>query len=343
MKKLVLSIILLVSFISAKGQVIQDQSKWWDGMVLYTAHVLDDQRIYFDAVDNMEGTFQFTLKSINNYPGGYTLEPSNMVDEAPFRAQFGWTVKYTREDGMYFLSVLNPQGETVWTLVLTVDSLENSKGGARYARSMLLDDVADGYLASPAYLSDLSKSDLEYILKVINKLPSQTVISKSNASLIRSELKVVDDERSAYAQDVTNSIYNAPAPHANVEVFKTLPDAINSLAYRRYPAPVTYGERTGYESVFIVIPESDTYTLELWRVETNQEGEVILGAEAPLAIAMTGFPLCFSYCPPEIVPSMAVLCKNSDGVVISSWIPTFSGKDGSLITTREFQPYQGEK
>lgn len=48
--------------ISLKAQTITDGSHWFDGRVLYTAHILDSGEIFFDAPENTEGTFCFSLR-----------------------------------------------------------------------------------------------------------------------------------------------------------------------------------------------------------------------------------------------------------------------------------------
>lgn len=518
MKRIFAVTISLAISILAYGQTIQDQSAWWDGKALYFAHILNENEIHFDAPENSEGVYQFSLKKISNYPGGYTLIPFNDSTDAPFRAQFGWIVEYTREEGMYFLSVKNPQNETVWVLTLTPDNLKNCRSQRDYALQQPISDMATGYLMDTGYLSYFTKEELKHMLNTIESSGDNSVISRTNKSLIASELKVTDKERSLYhdcvlqsalknivdyfelyfqwarenSQEYHSMLYCAnnafqgvddeditiedilidmkngymstiismegfkwkvetcywrlpdenevilatnviyfhpdgysysemcefvkicresiactkfdPVPpgiwndifttrenkmikfflphtgkniranittrdgnrsyeshtflqwngngfihtdsidpnltstsncHARVNVFETKGEGVNYLKSIGYAIPMMYGEWKDMEKTFVAIPASKRYTLEIWKVTVDEEYTCVLDGDSPLMRGEPGNAICFSYLPPEIIPTLGIICR--DGFkIISSWIPSFSGMDGSLVTTDEF-------
>ena len=195
MKRIALIIILCVLSGAASAQTIGDWSKWFDGKVLYTAHLLESGDIFFDAQENKDGTYAFSLRKEGHAPGEYTLIPYNYTDEAPFRAQFGWRVQYIRKEGMYFLAVRNGFDEVVWTLTLTPDNLKNCLGQETFAEQQPLEDMIDGYLMNTAFLSKIPKEKLKEMIATLKSRPVKTIIEEINLSLMQSELKVVESER----------------------------------------------------------------------------------------------------------------------------------------------------
>ena len=138
MKKIVFILIALCAFLKVGAQAVTEGTQWFDGKVLYTAHVLDNGELFFNALENTDGVYDFSLRRLNHAPGEYMLIPTNMIDDAPLRAQFGWRVQYIRKQGMYFLAVRNRQDRIVWTLVLTPDNLENCLGQQRLDRKSVV-------------------------------------------------------------------------------------------------------------------------------------------------------------------------------------------------------------
>ena len=195
MKKFLI-VSLLVGFSSVLfGQKIGDWSKWFDGRVLYVAHVLENDEIFFDAPENKDGNYAFCLRKMDYGQGEYQLVPYNYVDDAPFRAQFGWRVQYIREEGMYFLAVRNGFDEIVWTLVFTPDNLSNSLANGLQAEERPIAEMIDCYLMSPAFLSKVPKDTLEILVLELQSRPNHSIIERTNLSLIKSELKTVESER----------------------------------------------------------------------------------------------------------------------------------------------------
>ena len=181
-------ILLSVMATAAGAQTIGEWSKWFDGRVLYTAHVLDSGEIFFDAPENTEGNFCFSLRKEDHAPGEYTLVPHNYTDDAPLRAQYGWRVQYIR-------AVRDGFDEVVWTLTLTPDNLQNCLGQEAFAEEQPLEEMIDGYLMNTAYLSKIPKEKLREMVSLLESRPARSIIEQTNLSLMRSELKVTEAER----------------------------------------------------------------------------------------------------------------------------------------------------
>ena len=191
MKRIAIIMMLSVIATAAGAQTIGEWSRWFDGRVLYTAHVLDSGEIFFDAPENTEGTFCFSLRKEGHAPGEYTLVPHNYTDDAPLRAQYGWRVQYIRKEGMYFLAVRDGFDEVVWTLTLTPDNLQNCLGQEAFAEEQMI----DGYLMNTAFLSRIPKEKLREMVSLLESRPARSIIEQTNLSLMRSELKVTEAER----------------------------------------------------------------------------------------------------------------------------------------------------
>ena len=83
MKKIVFILIALCAFVKVGAQVVTEGTQWFDGKVVYTAHVLDNGELYFDGTANANAIYEFSLRRLNHAPGEYMLIPTNMIDAAP--------------------------------------------------------------------------------------------------------------------------------------------------------------------------------------------------------------------------------------------------------------------
>lgn len=331
MKRLYVIAILLYAALTANAQVIEDGTKWWDGKNTYIATVVNEEEVFFKATNSDELTDQFTLHRIKNYAGGYTLVPAYKSEEAPLRAQFGWIVRYIREDGMYFLSVRDNQDEIVWTLVLTPDYHHHNCGQLEYALTQPVEDMVSGYLMSTGYLSHFSKDELKYMLSLLEESGDNSIISRTNKSLIKSELKVTDAERESFS----GKSFTADVAHAKVQYFSTKAEGLQYLAEAGCYTPSLYGKWEDWDLTFVIMPNSENYTLEIWNAGLDMDYNITPQGFAPLMQGEPGKPICFSYMVSEGVPSLIIACKE-DSNVISTWVPTFSGEDGSLVTSEYF-------
>ncbi len=193
--KRILIIILLAAGTYASGQNVGDWSRWFDGKVLYTAHVLENGEIFFDAPDNPEQNSCFSLKKMDFAPGEYILVPHNYTSDAPFRAQYGWRVQYIRKEGMYFLAVRNTFDEIIWTLTLTPDNLKDCLGQEKYAESLPIEEMLDSFLMNTKYLSAFTKDTIRKMIGILESRQDINIIGQTNLMLMRNELKVVESDR----------------------------------------------------------------------------------------------------------------------------------------------------
>ena len=337
MKKILFILIALCAFIGINAQAITEGTKWFDGKVLYTAHILDNGEIYFDAVENADGVYAFSLRRMTHAPGEYMLIPSNMIDDAPFRAQFGWRVQYIRKEGMYFLAVRNRQNRIVWQLILTPDNLKNCLAQQKDAEAQPIDGMLDGYLMNTKFLARFSKEELKQMHAKLKAMPSHTIISQTNMELIESEMEVVDYERFALInEDVDQSYTNEGKDYfALVTHFSSLKEGMEYIQSMGYPTPVIHGMWEEHEMTFVVLPAEDDSVVELRHTELNGRFQVVPTGEKPIVQGTPGKPLCFSYAVSEGVPSYIVVCRKANGKE-STWVPQFSGRDGSLMTDSDF-------
>ena len=341
MKKIVFILIALCAWVKVSAQTVTEGTQWFDGKVLYTAHVLDNGELFFNALENTDGVYDFSLRRLNHAPGEYMLIPSNMIDDAPLRAQFGWRVQYIRKQGMYFLAVRNRQDRIVWTLVLTPDNLENCLGQQRFAEEQPVDDMLDGYLMNTKFLARFSKEELKRMHAKLKALPSHTVISETNMQLIESELEVVDYERFALInEDVDQSDFASGESKdyfGMVTYFPDLAEAMRYISDMGYPKPALYGNWAEGERTFVVLPAEDDSVLELWHTTLDKDFDIICKGAKPIVQGTHGQPLCFSYSIPngDSIPPYIIVCRKSNGVA-SSWIPGFNEMDGSLKTDMDF-------
>lgn len=122
---------------------------------------------------------------------------------------------------------------------------------------------------------------------------------------------------------------------AYVSNVATKAEALQFLKDKKLPSPLVYGDWGEYESTFIVMPNTPDSRIELWNAAIDDEYNTIKDGGAPIAQASVGQPVVFSYQVPEIIPQMMVICVDMEDNE-SSWVPTFSGEDGSLITDSDF-------
>lgn len=341
MKKIVFILIALCAFVKVSAQAVTEGTQWFDGKVLYTAHVLDNGELFFNALENTDGVYDFSLRRLNHAPGEYMLIPTNMIDDAPLRAQFGWRVQYIRKQGMYFLAVRNRQDRIVWTLVLTPDNLENCLGQQRFAEEQPVDEMLDGYLMNTKFLARFGKEELKRMHAKLKALPSHTVISETNMQLIESELEVTEAERYLLVGENENSSDFASGESKDyfgmVTYFPDLAEAMRYISDMGYPQPALYGNWAEGERTFVVLPAEDDSVLELWHTTLDKEFDIICKGEKPIVQGTYGQPLCFSYSIPngDSIPPYIIVCRKSNGVA-SSWVPGFNEMDGSLKTDMDF-------
>ena len=157
---LLIGLCYLFSTADVEAQVVQTNSKWWDGSVLYNAKLRMGNTVFFEGVDASGNTYEFTIEREGDTPGMYKLTPSRQADNAPWGAEFGWRVQYIRQDGMYFLAVRNPKGDAMQVMVLTPDNLQNCISQEEYAEAQPVSENLCSMLLNNTYLSRFSRDEL---------------------------------------------------------------------------------------------------------------------------------------------------------------------------------------
>lgn len=339
MKRTIAFLIALCIFVSLKGQTVTEGTKWFDGNVLYVAYILNDGEVFFSGKNGNDEIHEFTLRRMNYAPGEYILIPSNMEDDAPFRAQFGWRVQYIRQEGMYFLAVRNRQDRVVWTLTLTPDTLDNCLAQQESAEEMPVEEILTSFLFNTKLLAGLNKNELQLLFDKLQADNNRDIIAKTNLDLLASELEVVDYERFALINDGLGQSYSEETKAKRVDYFALVTsyrgrqNAIEYLSFMDCPSPWFYGIWNEYEITFVIVPAEEDSVLELWNARLDEDNNVVKNEF--LLLLDFGMPLVLSYIPPDGLPEYVVVCRKSDGST-ASWIPQFSGRDGSLVTDSDF-------
>ena len=87
----------LCALCGVQAQTIQNNSRWWDGSVLYTAKVVGN-KVTMTGISENEGGFKFELNKVEGKQGEYLLAGTEEQAMA-LRAKVGWRVQYVRQDG----------------------------------------------------------------------------------------------------------------------------------------------------------------------------------------------------------------------------------------------------
>ena len=151
----------LCALVGMQAQSIQDGSKWWDGMVLYTASVNETYgSVEMNGIWAHPGSFKFKLSKVVDKQGKYVLAADAPDAILPVRGELGWNVDYIRQEGMNFLAIRKPNGDVCHTLVLTPDNVENCSAQEKWAESQPVSDIITGMLLNPTYLGQFPKAQL---------------------------------------------------------------------------------------------------------------------------------------------------------------------------------------
>ncbi|MBR4921303.1 MAG: YARHG domain-containing protein [Prevotella sp.] len=177
MKKL-MTIVLMAccSILSTQAQTIKKGDKFWDGRSLYTVQEVRMGTIVYMTTpqDN-----EMTLEKVGNKPGEYKIIPSRQADECPIRfAEWNWRVQYIRKDGMNFLAVRKPNGDTMWTMVLTPDNEANCEGQQETLEKANWEDVVTNTLLNTPYLMNIPREQLRLMRNEILARHGYTFRSK---------------------------------------------------------------------------------------------------------------------------------------------------------------------
>ena len=225
-------VMCLCALCGVQAQTIQNNSRWWDGSVLYTAKVVGN-KVTMTGISENEGGFKFELNKVEGKQGEYLLAGTEEQAMA-LRAKVGWRVQYVRQDGMYFLAIRNPKGDAVWQMTLTPDDLKHHINFEREVEQEPVGELLSNWLMNTTYLGRFSKDELRLMRNEVlarhgwkfqskdlqeyfgkqpwykpgkdNNAIKLHVIEQLNIQLIKSEETVPDSERGY--MDMSSSTYN---------------------------------------------------------------------------------------------------------------------------------------
>ena len=305
-------VMCLCTLCGVQAQTIQNNSKWWDGSVLYTAKVQGNS-VKMEGIGEHEGGFFFNLTKIEGKSGEYILSGNDYEAEA-LRAKTGWRVQYVRQDGMYFLAVRNPNGNAVWQMTLTPDNLKSSLAFERYLEQQPVSEQLSNCLLNTTYLGRFSKNELRLMRNEIlarhgwnfqskdlqdyfgrqswyqpgtdNDAIKLSVIEQLNIQLIKSEETVPDEERMSGETTVTvtneNEFFAALGSNRTVIIGKDVHLNLsrvleNEKMFTHVPGRRWASDASAFvDQIPLVISESETDGRQLALV--NMKGLVIRGA-----------------------------------------------------------------
>lgn len=210
-KTLMLMVTMLVAT-TMQAQTIKKGEKFWNGASLYTVQeVRMGTYVYMTTSQDNE----LTLEKVAGKNGEYKIIPSRQAEECPIRmAEFGWRVQYVRKDGMNFLAVRKPNGEAMWTMVLTPDNEENCEAQQADLIKANWSNVICNTLLNTPYLMDIPREQLRLMRNEILARHGYTFKSKDLNDYFRA--------KSWYKPGTDNSkVHLSVIEQTNIELIKS--------------------------------------------------------------------------------------------------------------------------
>ena len=176
MRKVLFLLVALLATLSLQAQTIKKGDKFWDGRSLYTVQeVRMDKYVYMTNSQYDE----MTLEKVAGKAGEYKIIPSRQAEECPIRgAEWNWRVQYVRKDGMYFLAVRKPNGDAMWTMVLTPDNEKNCDAQQADLINAKWENVINNTLLNTPYLMNIPREQLRLMRNEILARHGYTFKSK---------------------------------------------------------------------------------------------------------------------------------------------------------------------
>ena len=223
--------------VTAQAQTIQNGSRWWDGVRLYTAEVDEAGDVRMVGESEKMGGDSFRLNKVKNKEGRYTLASDNKYGWLFIRGEVGWRVDYIRQEGMYFLAVRNQNEDCVFTLTLTPDNLKNCVAQQKIAEERDVSWMLQNYLMNTAYLGRFSKPQL--------RLMRNEILARHGWKFQSKDLKEYFGKQSWYKPvDDNSSIKLNIIEMTNIQLLKT-EEAVsdeNRVRYENYEAAPAMAE-----------------------------------------------------------------------------------------------------
>ena len=216
MKRLMLSTTLcLLAFIGLQAQLVIDtNTKWWDGSVLYNVKMRMGNMVYLEGQDAQGDVYKAVLERNAAKAGDYFVRPVHDEALAPWRAQYGWHVQYVRHNGMDFLTVLNQNNACCYTLLKTVDNLETLTKQEEWAESQPVSSLLQHMLLNTTYLGRFSMDEL--------RLMRNEILARHGWKFQSSDLQAYFSSKSWYkAGNDNNAVKLSVIENVNIQLIKS--------------------------------------------------------------------------------------------------------------------------
>lgn len=205
---------MLVAFcgiLSTQAQTIQKGDKFFDGFSLYTVQEVRMGTIVYmtTSQDN-----ELTLEKVAGKNGEYKLIPSRQAEDCPIRfAEFGWRVQYVRQNGMNFLAVRKPKGDTMWIMVLTPDNEDDCYGQQQTLEKSNWEDVITNRLLNTPYLMNIPREQL--------RLMRNEILARHGYVFKSQDLRDYFSKKPWYKPAANNNVKLNIIEQTNVELIKS--------------------------------------------------------------------------------------------------------------------------
>lgn len=139
--------------LAARAQTIQKNDRFWDGETLWEVDaIFDDKTVFMTGT----GEIYLSLEIVKDKVGEYKIVRSG-DESAPFipGVKFGWRVQHIRQDDMNFLAIRKPNGDIMWSMVLTPDGLADCLAQEERLEGELPGDILTNTLLNRHYLSKI--------------------------------------------------------------------------------------------------------------------------------------------------------------------------------------------
>lgn len=168
--------VVLLAVLDMQAQTIKKGDKFFDGNSLYTVQEVRMGTIVYMTTSQDD---EMTLEKVAGKTGEYKIIPSRQAEECPIRmAEFGWRVQYIRKDGMNFLAVRKPNGDAMWTMVLTPDNDANCAAQQTALVNANWEDEVSNRLLNTPYLMNIPREQLRLMRNEILARHGYTFKSK---------------------------------------------------------------------------------------------------------------------------------------------------------------------
>ncbi len=212
MRKVLFLLVALLATLSLQAQTIKKGDKFWDGRSLYTVQEVRMGTIVYMTNSQYD---ELTLEKVAGKTGEYKIIPSRQAEECPIRfAEFGWRVQYVRKDGMNFLAVRKPNGDAMWTMVLTPDNEKNCDAQQADLINAKWESVINNTLLNTPYLMNIPREQL--------RLMRNEILARHGYTFKSKDLRDYFSKKSWYKSGTDNAAVKLNIiEQTNVELIKS--------------------------------------------------------------------------------------------------------------------------